>query len=137
MRKKPLKEINVIVADDNDLNLDQSEELLIKLGIDIDNIFRAHNGENVIKILNTKEKGEIDLILCDWKMPRGTGIKVLTNLRKMENHAEVPFIMVTNEDERAAIIKALKLNATDYILKPIDEDIFREKIYKAIGIIVK
>ena len=84
--------------------------------------------------MNRKEEGSIDLILCDWKMPQGTGLKVLENLRGRKDHQQVPFIMVTTQTDRSAIIKALKLKATDYIIKPIDENIFREKVYKALGV---
>ena len=68
--------------------------------------------------LNRLLKEEFDLILCDIKMPKMDGIEVLQKARKKEIF--VPFILLTGHGNVAIAVKAMKLGAYDFILKPPD-----------------
>ena len=72
----------------------------------------------------------VDLILLDWNMPNLSGIDFLKQVRAMEKFRELPIIMVTSETAKFNVIEALKNGATDYITKPINLEIFKEKISK-------
>ena len=72
----------------------------------------------------------IDLVLLDWNMPNLSGIDFLKQVRSIEAHKDLPIIMVTSESARFNVIEALKNGATDYITKPISQDIFKEKLAK-------
>jgi two-component system chemotaxis response regulator CheY len=48
----------------------------------------------------------------------------------MEEYKNLPIIMVTSEAARYNVIEALKQGATDYIIKPVNEKIFTEKLSK-------
>ena len=60
------------------------------------------------------------LILLDNMMPDMKGIEVLERLRAHYSQVELPVIMVTANDESEDIVTALKLQANDYVTKPID-----------------
>ena len=68
--------------------------------------------------LNRLLKEEFDLILCDIKMPKMDGIEVLQKAREKEIF--VPFILLTGHGNVAIAVKAMKLGAYDFILKPPD-----------------
>jgi two-component system chemotaxis response regulator CheY len=48
----------------------------------------------------------------------------------MDQYKSLPIIMVTSESAKYNVIEALKNGATDYIIKPVNEKIFIEKLSK-------
>ena len=73
----------------------------------------------------------INLILLDWNMPKLSGIDFLKKVRAIDKFKNLPIIMVTSEAAKYNVIEALKLGATDYIIKPINGKLFKDKISKA------
>ena len=65
--------------------------------------------------LDCLEKGHFDLILADYTLPAFDGISAL-NLAQ-ERRPGLPFIFVSGTIEEDTAIEALKLGATDYVLK--------------------
>jgi two-component system chemotaxis response regulator CheY len=63
-------------------------------------------------------------------MPELLGIDFLKKARTMEQYRGLPIIMVTSESAKYNVIEALKSGATDYIIKPVNEKIFFEKLSK-------
>jgi two-component system chemotaxis response regulator CheY len=63
-------------------------------------------------------------------MPELSGLDFLKKVREMEEYKNLPIIMVTSEAARYNVIEALKQGATDYIIKPVNEKIFAEKLSK-------
>ena len=61
------------------------------------------------------ERGEIDLILADYTLPGFDGLSALK--QTMTLRPEVPFIFVTGTLGEEVAIEALKIGATDYVLK--------------------
>jgi two-component system chemotaxis response regulator CheY len=87
----------------------------------------AANGKDAFAVLQSQE---VNLILLDWNMPELSGIDFLKKVRTMEQYKNLPIIMVTSESARYNVIEALKNGATDYIIKPVNEKIFAEKLSK-------
>ena len=139
MLKRPLNEMKIIIADDEDESLDSFENMLEIMGFDSDNIYRAHDGTGVLKVLDKKREKSpyFDLILCDWYMPVKTGIEVLANVRKREDYRDIPFIMITGDDDEDNIALVQKYKGNGYILKPFSEIVFKEKIYQCLGLYKK
>ncbi len=78
-------------------------------------VLEAENGEKGLQVL---ENEEIDLVLCDIKMPKIDGIEVLERSRK--TRPEVPFIMISGHGDLEVAVQSMKLGAFDYISKPPD-----------------
>lgn len=87
----------------------------------------AGNGKDALSLL---EKNEVHLVLLDWNMPELSGLDFLKKVRAQEKYKSLPIIMVTSEAARYNVIEALKNGATDYIIKPVNEKSFREKLSK-------
>lgn len=59
-----------------------------------------------------------DLILLDWMLPGLSGIEICRRLRRKEETANVPIIMLTARSEEADRIRGLETGADDYVTKP-------------------
>jgi DNA-binding response OmpR family regulator len=91
----------------------------------------AVDGQEAIdKILAAEEAGRpYDIIFCEWTLPVASGLEVLQFCRES---SEVPFIMITAESEAAAVIKAIRAGATDYLVKPIAPEILDRKLTRIV-----
>jgi len=72
-----------------------------------------------------------DAVLLDLRMPKLDGLQVLDSLVK--NVPEIPVIIVSGQGTMDDVIKALRLGAWDYLIKPvIDFDLLQHTINKAV-----
>jgi len=65
-----------------------------------------------------------DLILLDLKMPRKSGLEVLTEIKAGEMLRRIPVIILTTSDDPEDVLRAYDLQASAYITKPSDLDEF-------------
>ena len=77
-------------------------------------VLEAENGEHGLDVFREQSP---DLILCDLRMPRLDGLGVLRRVR--EESPDTPFIVVSGAGVMADVVEALRLGASDYIIKPI------------------
>ena len=63
------------------------------------------------------ERGGVDLVISDYRMPGITGLEFLTMLQR-EGH-DVPVIMLTGHASIEHAVTAIKAGAVDYITKPV------------------
>ncbi|MDR1428888.1 MAG: response regulator [Spirochaetaceae bacterium] len=85
----------------------------------------AANGKDALSLLESRT---ISLVLLDWNMPQLSGLDFLKKVRSMESYKKLPIIMVTSEAAKYNVIEALKSGATDYIIKPLHEKSFLDKL---------
>ena len=84
--------------------------------------------KNGIEALQHLQHQEVHLVFLDWNMPELSGIDFLKKIRTIDKYKKLPIIMVTSESAKYNVIEALKAGATDYIVKPVNEKIFTEKM---------
>ena len=90
------------------------------------NIFLSENGFKIISAdsaeqgLDLLEKENPELIICDLKLPKLSGLDVLKKLNEYD--AAIPVIIMTAYGDSRTTIKAIQLGAYDYIEKPLDID---------------
>jgi two-component system chemotaxis response regulator CheY len=84
---------------------------------------------------SSKLNNHFDLILCDWNMPKISGIELLRMLRshEMESVKKTPFVMITTNNEKHQVIEALTLGANNFVIKPFDSEILLKKIELVLG----
>ena len=85
----------------------------------------APDGKQAIQILETNN---VDLVFLDWNMPEMDGMEFLRKARSIPGCANLPIIMITSEAARYNVVEALQNGATDYIVKPVSEKVFKEKV---------
>lgn len=101
----------IMIVDDADFMRMMIRENLTTQGYD--DFLEAANGEEAIEKYCENRP---DLVLLDITMPKKDGIEVLGELRKYDPDARV--IMCSSHGEESMIMKAVKLGARDFIVKP-------------------
>jgi len=69
-----------------------------------------------------------DLILLDIEMPRMDGYEFLATIRGQKPYAALPIVMLTSRGGDKHRDKAKSLGATDYLVKPFQEDTLIERV---------
>jgi len=69
-----------------------------------------------------------DLILTDYNMPDMNGMEFLNLARKSEAHLKTPVVFITSESDKSLILNAVMLGATDYVVKPFQDEVLSKKI---------
>ncbi len=101
--------MNILICDDEK---DIVNALEIYLGVGEYTIFKAYNGEEAVKIVQSEE---IHLAILDIMMPVMNGIDAMTAIREFSN---IPIILLTAKSEDSDKIMGLNFGADDYITKP-------------------
>jgi two-component system chemotaxis response regulator CheY len=115
---------NVLVVDDSRIMRNIVKNTFDTLKIPCA-FFEASNGKDALKSLI---ENKISIVFLDWNMPEMDGLEFLKAVRKTPSYESLPIIMVTSESAKYNVIEALENGATDYIIKPVHENIFREKV---------
>lgn len=64
------------------------------------------------------QNNAVDLVICDWDMPKTGGLEVLQVIRSCENTRNLPFIMVSSSSEQGRIKSAIDSGVSDFLIKP-------------------
>jgi two-component system phosphate regulon response regulator PhoB/two-component system alkaline phosphatase synthesis response regulator PhoP len=80
--------------------------------------FRADGFPDAQSFLDSLDKHVPDLVLLDLMLPDLDGLEVCKLLRRKEEWASIPVIMVTARGEESDRILGLELGADDYVTKP-------------------
>ena len=75
----------------------------------------ASDGESGVAMVS---KHDVDLVLCDIKMPKKDGIEVLTHI--ITTKPNVPVVMISGHGDLATAVQAMRMGAFDYIANPPD-----------------
>ena len=116
----------VMVVDDSRIMRNIVKNTFTELKIPCQFI-EAGNGREALQQLQNQT---IDLVLLDWNMPELSGIDFLKTVRRIDKYKNLPIIMVTSESAKFNVIEALDAGASDYIVKPINEKVFMDKLSK-------
>ena len=100
------------------LIIDDNEELTFGLKKLLNEaLYHVHTAHNLKKGANALEKQNYDLIILDWMLPDGSGIKFLEGQRQL--HLEnTPVLVLSSKGESIEKVEALDAGADDYMQKP-------------------
>jgi DNA-binding response OmpR family regulator len=74
-----------------------------------------------------------DLVLLDVMIPHVTGFAVLEKLRAAERTRALPVVMMTSFSRERDVAHGRELGANDYIIKPLMELDFLDRVARALG----
>jgi two-component system, LytTR family, response regulator LytT len=124
MGTKATSTISVLIVDDEALAADEIAYLL-REHADAEVIAAASNGVEAIQLIETLEP---DLVFLDVQMPGLDGLGVIRTLK--ERNVPLPhFVMTTAFDHYA--VEAFRLEALDYLLKPVSQQRLSETMERA------
>ena len=81
------------------------------------------NGQEVYDFL-VKENCHIDVLVCDYEMPKMNGLDLIRHLRHEFLLSELPIVALSASDKPHLIVQFLKAGANDYIKKPFGNEEF-------------
>ena len=114
-------DITVLVADD-----DEALRLMVRhlFSRDTYNVIEAENGEAAVKMCS---KYKPSLILMDAVMPVMDGFEACRNIRKMMPGNDTIILMMTGLDDEVTVERAFNSGANDFITKPIQWAVLRQR----------
>ncbi|SEI79592.1 two-component system, OmpR family, phosphate regulon response regulator PhoB [Cyclobacterium xiamenense] len=65
------------------------------------------------------KKGTADLIVTDWNMAIFDGLDLCKLLKRSQQHAHIPLVMLTDRESEIDAVTALEVGVEDYIRKPV------------------
>ena len=86
--------------------------------------------ENVVSALARLKSALFDLVVTDCSISDMNGLDLLKLIRADSDLKHIPVLMLTSEDLQGNIINAIKAGLNDYIVRPFDEHIFKQKLEK-------
>lgn len=108
----PAKEIRILYMEDDPGIARLLQKRLERAGFSVD---VAPDGEQGLAMF---ERGSYDMLAVDYKMPGKSGLEVMRRLSSQRRLP--PTIMITGRGNEAVAAEAMRLGATDYIVKDID-----------------
>ena len=114
----------ILVVDDSRIMRNIVKNTFTELKIPCEYL-EAENGKKALQLLETNK---VSLVFLDWNMPEMDGMEFLKKVRSMPDYKDLPIIMVTSESAKYNVVEALQNGATDYIVKPVREKVFMEKL---------
>ena len=99
----------ILVCDDDKDIVEAIDIYLTQEGYEV---LKAYDGDEAIKVLNSKE---VDLLIMDVMMPKLDGIRATLKIRE---NMSLPIIILSAKSEDADKILGLNIGADDYMTKP-------------------
>lgn len=112
----------ILIIDDDDLVCKTLQRVLVKLGYETSFCLFGEKALDMVK------ETDPDLILLDIYISNINGLEILKELQN--HHANIPVIMITGYSDVNIAVKAMKLGAYDFLLKPVDIEQLKLIIHK-------
>ena len=111
--------LNILVAEDNDINWEIISALLAMFGITAE---RAENGRICVDKISSAAEGSYDLIFMDIQMPEMNGLDATRAIRKSADPhiASIPIIAMTADAFSENVTECLNAGMNGHIAKPVD-----------------
>lgn len=123
-----LHELKALIVDDN-----ASDRLVVKAILNqlrLETVHEAEDGtiaENKL-LVATDMREPYDVIVLDWNMPRTGGMKLLQIVRANSKLKNVKVIIMTGSSNREVVEEAMKSGVRDFIVKPVQAPLLKQKL---------
>jgi putative nucleotidyltransferase with HDIG domain len=116
MLANALHQPSVLIVDDDDLMREYLDEVLTVSGCRCD---KFADSASALSHLSSVQQ-PVDLVLSDINMPGMSGLEFLRTVKAVAPN--LPFILISGRCELATAVDAVRIGATDYLLKPARRD---------------
>jgi len=129
--EKSIKGLHILLAEDNELNMEIAEFVLQNVGADVT---KAWNGQEAVELFRKSEPGGFDIILMDIMMPVMNGYEVTKMIRSLdrEDAKTIPIIAMTANAFTEDRLKAKEAGMNEHIVKPLDVELLIKVIHKLV-----
>jgi two-component system, chemotaxis family, chemotaxis protein CheY len=120
----------ILIVDDLESLRELLKAYLQRLGFRA--IDEAYDGQNALDMMWEAEhvKAPYAIVISDWNMPNMTGLDLLLRVRQVEGWKKLPFILLTTESEKDKIVSAVTAGVSNYMVKPVEEAMLKDKLQK-------
>ena len=127
---------NIAICDDDRKTIDIIKEYLDKFSIQTENEFNIREFISGEKLLNVyyNERSPFDVLFLDMEMPGKNGIETAKEIRKIPDR-DVLIAFITSYPEYMQDSFDVTIQASQYLTKPVDYDLFSEKMKKMLSYI--
>ena len=124
---RPLAGARVLLAEDNQLNMEIAEFYLQDMGI---RVCKAWDGREAVAAFRNSAPGEIQLILMDIMMPHMDGLQAAEQIRSLSrpDAKTVPILAMTANAFSDDISRSLAAGMNAHLTKPLDENTLRQAL---------
>jgi DNA-binding NtrC family response regulator len=116
----------ILLVEDKDSLRSMLEEMLRAEKLEV---LGVPSGSQAVELLKSGEP--VDLVLTDWRLPGADGLAVLDAARALDR--TLPVIVMTAFGSIETAVDAMKRGAEDFITKPVDPDLLRLLVTRAIA----
>ena len=129
--EKSIKGLHILLAEDNELNMDIAEFVLRKEGAEVT---KAWNGQEAVELFRNSEPGEFDVILMDIMMPVMNGYEAAKMIRSLdrEDAKAIPIIAMTANAFTEDRIRVKEAGMDEHVAKPVDAELLIKVIHKLV-----
>ena len=129
--EKSIKGMHVLLAEDNELNMEIAEFVLQNEGADVTKVW---NGQEAVELFRNSEPGEFDVILMDIMMPVMNGYEAAKRIRSLdrEDAKTIPIIAMTANAFAEDRIRAKEAGMDEHVAKPVDAELLIKVIHKLV-----
>lgn len=113
MKQDAIQTLKILVVDDQLEVRSMIRGMLTELGIT--QIFEASDGKEAM-VFTDNALDMIDVVICDWNMPKLSGLELLRQMRSVS--PDIPFLMITGRSDVDSVSQAKASGVTAYIRKP-------------------
>lgn len=92
-------------------------------------ILEAEDGEKGIHVLDNENVLEIDVIICDVRMPKINGVEAVAYFR--QEYSSIPVIVLTGYPDVKLATEFMKEGVVDYLVKPVEKSELLAAVTKA------
>jgi len=123
-----------LIVDDMKIMLKIYRKSLLGLGLEGECITDANDGQEAWGELEAAYDTDrsIEFVISDWNMPNLSGLDLLKKMRADERFRELPFLMITAENEAENIKLALSSGVDNFVAKPFKTEDLHDRIKSVI-----
>lgn len=110
---QPLESLRIMIVDDQATARAMLRSMLKELRVH--QVFEASDGSEALSFIDNAAD-MVDIVLCDWTMPKTPGIEVLRQVRGAGG--TMPFMMITGRADQSSVLEAKAAGVNGYLAKP-------------------
>jgi len=113
MAENGLETLKVLIVEDQAEVRTMLRAMLTEIGIN--HAFESQDGRQALEFIDS-DFDPVDVVICDWNMPRMSGMDLLKQIRTVDQ--DLPFLMITGRADIDSVVEAKSCGVTGYITKP-------------------
>jgi two-component system chemotaxis response regulator CheY len=121
--------LNMLVVDDSATMRAMVKKTLAMSGLAVGEIHEASNGREGLEVL---DREWVDIVFIDINMPVMGGIEMIDALRKIDEHRDLPIVVVSTESSQTRI-EEVRQKGIEFIHKPFTPERVCDVVQKLVG----